>query len=136
MLPHLRVARPVTDLERAAALYTAGLGWTRLGHFVDHQGFDGVMLGVPSGAWHVEFTLCRTHPVQPTPTPEDLLVMYVPDKADWERQCERMLSAGFRQVKSLNPYWEQSGRTFVDHDGYRVVLQCAAWVNEQEGADS
>ncbi len=129
MVPHLRVARPVTDLQRSEALYAAGLGWQRLGHFVDHEGFDGVMLGIPGGAWHVEFTVCRTHPVTPAPTPEDLLVIYLPDKPDWERQCGRMLAAGFRHVESLNPYWEQSGRTFVDHDGYRVVLQCAAWVS-------
>ncbi len=132
MTLHCRIARPVTDLARTEALYTAGLGWQRLGHFVDHEGFDGVMLGIADGAWHVEFTLCRDHPVAPAPTPEDLLVFYLSDPADWERQCGRMLAAGFRQVESLNPYWEQNGRTFVDRDGYRVVLQCAAWVSVAE----
>lgn len=40
-----------------------------------------------------------------------------------------MLTAGFRAVASLNPYWELHGRTFEDPDGYRVVIQRAAWVN-------
>jgi hypothetical protein len=38
-----------------------------------------------------------------------------------------MLTAGFRSVVSYNPYWDKDGRTFGDIDGYRVVLQHAAW---------
>ena len=34
-----------------------------------------------------------------------------------------MKAAGFKQVTSFNPYWEIRGRTFVDPDSYRVVLQ-------------
>jgi YycE-like protein len=30
-------------------------------------------------------------------------------------------------VKSFNPYWDGNGCTFEDPDGYRVVLQNAAW---------
>jgi hypothetical protein len=30
-------------------------------------------------------------------------------------------------VQSFNPYWDQHGKTFEDPDGYRVVLQNAAW---------
>jgi hypothetical protein len=35
------------------------------------------------------------------------------------------LAAG--PVKAFNPYWDRKGRTFADPDGYRVVLQNAAW---------
>jgi hypothetical protein len=38
-----------------------------------------------------------------------------------------MLAAGFTAVASLNPYWDVSGRTFADADGYRIVLQCSEW---------
>ena len=41
-----------------------------------------------------------------------------------------MLAAGFRRVGSINPYWETRGRTFEDLDGYRIVLQNAAWSSE------
>jgi putative acetyltransferase len=41
-----------------------------------------------------------------------------------------MLDAGFEQVAALNPYWEARGRTFRDHDGYRVVLQRSRWPDE------
>lgn len=34
---------------------------------------------------------------------------------------------GFPTVPSFNPYWDRQGVTFEDPDGYRVVLQNAAW---------
>jgi hypothetical protein len=40
-----------------------------------------------------------------------------------------MLAAGFKQVTSLNPYWDAEGRTYEDEDGYRVVLQKVKWSN-------
>jgi hypothetical protein len=50
-----------------------------------------------------------------------------------------MLAAGFREVASFNPYWDARGRTFEDPDGYRTVLQNAAWtpasIARAEGAD-
>lgn len=129
MTTHLRVARPVTDLAGAVAMYRAGLGLEVVGTFENHDGFDGVMLGAEAGSYHLELTYCRTHPVQPAPTPEDLLVFYLPNEYEWEAACERMVEAGFRAVESFNPYWDRDGRTFEDHDGYRVVLQAAPWVN-------
>lgn len=132
MICHLRVARPVTNLPRTEAMYRKGLGLERLGHFNDHDGFDGVMLGKPGGAYHLEFTYCRSHPVKPTPTPEDLLVFYVSDREDWVHCCESMRVAGFKAVASLNRYWDRDGCTFEDPDGYRVVIQCATWVSLPE----
>jgi len=129
MSTHLRIARPVTSLERTVAMYKAGLGLVELGRFADHDGFDGVMLGHRGADFHFEFTCCRTHPVQPSPTPEDLFVFYVPDAGEWDTTCNAMLGAGFRQVRSFNPYWERLGRTYEDADGYRVVVQQAAWSN-------
>ena len=127
MPPHLRLARPVSDLVRARSMYCAGLGLCVLGAFEEHEGFDGVMLGVPGAPYHFEFTRCGAHPVVPRPTAEDLIVLYVPDRDEWERRCGEMLAAGFRQVASFNPYWEARGRTFMDPDGYRVVLERAEW---------
>lgn len=123
----LRVARPVSALDRSVAMYRHGLGLAEIGRFHDHAGFDGVLLGKPGGPYHFEFTYCRAHPVAPRPTAEDLIVFYLPDLADWQRTCAAMLRAGFSRAASFNPYWEQRGSTFEDHDGYRVVLQQAPW---------
>lgn len=124
---HLRIARPVSDLQRSATLYCAGLGLQQIANFNDHQGFSGIMLGDPQLGWHLEFTVCHHHPLSPAATDEDLLVLYLPDNAQWQQRCQNMLTAGFRQVASFNPYWEIAGATFIDHDGYRVVLQNRAW---------
>lgn len=129
MFPHVRVARPVSDLSRAVEMYRLGLGLTVIAHFEDHEGFDGVMLGHAGADWHLEFTRCAAHAIAPSPTPEDLLVWYLPDEQEWSRRCQAMLDAGFMEVSPFNPYWARLGRTFSDPDGYRTVLQKAEWSN-------
>jgi hypothetical protein len=123
----LRVARPVTNLDLSSEMYRAGLGLEIIGGFTDHQGFSGKMLGNPDLPWHLEFTVCHTHPVKPLSTDEDLLVLYVPDQVEWERVCEQMNAAGFAVVDAFNPYWAQLGKTFIDADGYRTVIQRQKW---------
>lgn len=126
---HLRIARPVSDLHRSTDMYCRGLGLRVVGSFENHDGFDGVMLGVTRAEYHFEFTHCRTHPVAPAPTSEDLVVLYIPEETEWNIRCESMLTAGFKQVASFNPYWDLRGRTYEDPDGYRLVLQQAEWSN-------
>lgn len=113
-------------------MYCRGLGLRIVDGFENHEGFDGVMLGLEGASYHFEFTHCRTHPVAPAPTPEDLVVLYIPTAAEWQAACGRMLTAGFQQVASFNPYWESNGRTFEDPDGYRTVLQQAEWSNVEK----
>jgi len=126
-MQQIRIARPVTDLARAQDWYCRGLGLRVVGAFEDHQGFDGVMLGLSESNCHFEFTHRRSHPVAPSPTAEDLIVFYVPDEDEWRSLCVRMEAAGFRPVASFNPYWDVRGTTFEDFDGYRVVLTCDGW---------
>lgn len=128
---HLRIARPVAELERSVSLYCEGLDLRVLGRFRDHEGFDGAMLGRAGMGYHFEFTRCTAHPVRPAPSVEDLAVFYVPETDEWARACERMLAAGFKAVASFNPYWDRQGRSFEDPDGYRMVLQRAGWENRE-----
>jgi catechol 2,3-dioxygenase-like lactoylglutathione lyase family enzyme len=123
----LRVARPVSDLDIAQKMYCDGLGLEVLGQFRDHAGFDGVMLGSESMSYHFEFTHCRHHQIAPSPTVEDLIIFYEPDKVSWSERCEKLLSTGFVQVDSFNPYWDVLGKTFQDADGYRIVIQNDEW---------
>jgi catechol 2,3-dioxygenase-like lactoylglutathione lyase family enzyme len=108
-------------------MYVDGLGLRQVASFVNHAGFDGVMLAQEGTDFHFEFTYCRTHPIQPTSTPEDLLVFYVPDRAEWNVRCAAKLEAGFAEIEPFNPFWKERGRTFLDPDGYRVVVQQASW---------
>jgi len=123
----MRVARPTDNLATLAKMYVKGLGFVMLAEFKDHRGFNGVILGHPSQRYHIEFTSQREHLVGKAPTQDHLLIFYLPNKDEWEAGCAQMISAGFRNVSSYNPYWDLQGRTFEDIDGYRVVLQNAAW---------
>ncbi len=125
--PVLRVARPTEHLATLADMYARGLGLQVIGAFEDHDGFDGVVLGHPGHPYHLEFTHRHGHAVAAAPDPDQLLVFYLPDRENWKAACTRMQAAGFRPVTACNPYWDRQGRTFEDIDGYRVVLQHAAW---------
>jgi len=125
--PVLRVARPTDDIDALLPFYRDGVGLTVLYRFEDHDGFDGVMLGHEKAPWHIEFTHARDHAAGRAPTIDNLLVLYLPDRNDWQAAVDRMRKAGFPPVPAFNPYWDREGLTFEDPDGYRVVFQRAAW---------
>ena len=114
----LRIARSTDRMEDVAAFYMEGLGFEKLAAFEDHAGFDGVIL---------EFTHERGRPSSAAPDPESLLVFYIPDADEWRAAVARLRSLGVKPVPSHNAYWDRSGLTFEDPDGFRVVLQNAAW---------
>lgn len=126
-LPILRVARPTDDLDALLPFYQQGLGLEVLYRFANHDGFDGVMLGREGAPYHFEFTRAHGHRAGRAPTPDNLIVFYLPDTEAWRAAVQRMRDAGFDPVPAFNPYWDREGATFEDPDGYRVVLQRAAW---------
>lgn len=126
-MPQLRVARPSRDLDAATRFYTGALGLELLGSFHDHAGFDGVILGHPGWSYHLELTRRSGDPVVPSPTEEDLLVLYLPDRDEWQRAVQRVRDCGAIAVSPSNPYWAERGATFEDPDGYRIVLENAPW---------
>lgn len=126
-LATLRIARPSDNLEPLITFYRDGLGFDVLYHFEDHDGFDGVMLGKAGAPYHFEFTRSHRHSAGRAPSQDNLLVFYLPEDAAWRAAVARMRGAGFEPVASFNPYWDRDGCTFEDADGYRIVLQHAAW---------
>jgi len=123
----MRIARPTDNLEPLAQMYMQGLGFETLASFTNHDGFDGVILGQPNAPYHLEFTCQPGHHAGRAPSADHLLVFYVPKRTEWEHDCERLAASGFREVRPVNPFWDQNGRTYEDVDGYRVVLQNAWW---------
>ncbi len=85
------------------------------------------MVGQPNAPYHLEFTSKSGHDAGRAPTQDNLLIFYIPEEAAWRESCTRMAIAGFSPVASFNPYWNKTGRTFEDLDGYRVVLQNSEW---------
>ena len=51
-----RVARPTDKLAEIREFYVTALGLSELGSFSDHEGYDGVMIGVAGKEYHFEFT--------------------------------------------------------------------------------
>lgn len=123
----LRVARPTRSLALVEKFYREGLGFEVLGGFEDHAGFDGVMLGHAGAPYHLEFTVEHGHEAPRSPSEDNLLVFYVPERAEWDVKVQRMERAGFTAVRSRNPYWDEGGKTYEDPDGYRVVLYRGQW---------
>ena len=132
-VPILRVARPTDNLPALRGFYCDGLGLTQLVAFTAHNGFDGLVLGHPQAPYHLEFTHQPGHIVGRAPTADNLLVFYLSDAEAWRAAVQRMAAAGFAPVPAYNPYWDAHGRTFEDPDGYRVVLQQAAWAPREAG---
>ena len=124
--PSVRMARPTASLAECEKFYVTGLGMEKLGSFRGHDGFDGDMFGLPGTDWHLEFTM-SDHPTPPAPSEENLLVLYVPSADNYAQLVRRMKKCGFSPAVSLNPYWDRNGTTYMDPDGYRVVLSNQSW---------
>jgi len=117
-----RIARPTDKLEQVIDFYEKGLGLKRVGEFQNHDGYDGVMFGLPSLEYHIEFTRHVSGSPCPAPTKDNLLVFYMPNKNDIEEIKRRLTKMGYHEVEPENPYWKRKGITIEDPDGWRVVL--------------
>jgi len=128
---HIRIARPSRDLSAAERFWAQGLGlsvvWRAEGGSEPGE-HDLLMLGWPDAGWHLELVREPARPVEPRPTEEDLLVVYV-DGPVPEDLVGRLEGHGGKRVTSPNPYWNRWGVTIEDPDGYRLVLCERGWSN-------
>jgi catechol 2,3-dioxygenase-like lactoylglutathione lyase family enzyme len=125
---HLRIARPSHDLARAERFWTHGLGLQVLHRTPpanEHQPAL-LMLGWPDAAWHLELVADPTGRTLPTPTDEDLLVLYLARPIENDL-VNRLITAGGQRVPSHSSYWDRWGITIQDTDGYRLVLSHRTW---------
>lgn len=114
-----RVAHPTGDLARATRFYRDLLGLSMRGAFHNHDGYDGVFFALPGGG-ELEIT---AGPHRPRPgTVEDLLILYAPSHRQVEAVAKQLVDADIPSVTAANPYWNRWGRTFLDPDGFRVVI--------------
>ncbi|MET8540195.1 VOC family protein [Kitasatospora sp. NPDC004799] len=124
----IRIARPSLDLAAAERFYVGGLGlsvlWRSTARVPGKH--DLLMVGPSGGSWHFELTYDPERPMAPTPTVEDLFVVYLGAPVD-EALVARLEEAGGTRVESHNPYWDEYGVTVADPDGYRLVLCSRSW---------
>ncbi|MEI5099360.1 VOC family protein [Streptomyces sp. PmtG] len=126
---HVRVARPSRDLAAAERFYVDALGLDVLWRSAAERApgaHDLLMVGPAGGAWHFELTHDPERPLEPTPTVDDLFVVYLGEPVD-ESLVARLTAAGGTRVASHNPYWDEFGVTVADPDGYRLVLCSRTW---------
>ncbi len=119
---------PVHDPDAALGFYRDALGLEQIGSFEGHAGYDGVMLGLPGAGYHLEFTRHAAGSPCPAPSKDNLLVLYVEDRAALLRKVEQLRAMGCEPVEPENPYWAGKGFTFEDPDGWRVVLMNTAGI--------
>ncbi|HEY1175679.1 MAG TPA: VOC family protein [Phytomonospora sp.] len=128
---HVRIARPSRDLRAAERFWIDGLGLDVL-YRETADGTPGhhslLMAGWPGAAWHLELVNDPAAPVEPRPTADDLLVVYLGEEVPAEL-AERLEANGGRRVPAHNPYWDTWGMTFADPDGYLLVLSTRSWSN-------
>ncbi|MDQ0246056.1 catechol 2,3-dioxygenase-like lactoylglutathione lyase family enzyme [Bacillus fengqiuensis] len=118
----MRIARPTDKFEEIIQFYGEGLGLRKIGEFYGHDGFDGVMFGLPSLPYHLEFTRHVDGSPCPAPTKDNLLVFYMPDGDAIDRIITRLDTLGYTPVEPENPHWAHKGFTIEDPDGWRIVL--------------
>ncbi|TPV44502.1 VOC family protein [Bacillus dicomae] len=117
-----RIARPTDKFEEVTVFYEKGLGLKRIGEFYDHEGYDGIMFGLPDEEYHLEFTKHKDGSPCPAPTKDNLLVFYIREDIEIERVSKRLQAMGYDEVEPENPYWKEKGITIEDPDGWRIVL--------------
>ncbi len=118
----IRIARPTDKLEEIKKFYGEGLRLPVIAAFKNHNGYSGVMFGLPEKDYHLEFTEHENGSPCPAPTKDNLLVFYIPNKSELEKLAERIHSLGYKAVEPENPYWKEKGITIEDPDGWRIVL--------------
>ena len=102
----------------------------KIGSFEGHRGYTGIMIGLPGFDYHLEFTQHIDGSPCPAPTKDNLLVFYIPDRKIIERITGRLKNMGYDPVEPENSYWEESGVTIEDPDGWRIVLMNTSGISE------
>ena len=124
----VRIARPTKYLAAPKSLYVAvdAVGFGVLAQWVDHEGYDGVVLSIGDATRQLE--LLQQPGVTPTPTSEDQIVLYLGCTQTVAGMAEPIQAAGHQPVRSPNPHWERDGaKCFVDPDGYWFILSPSHW---------
>jgi hypothetical protein len=117
---------PITTARNVPASHSSAqsLGLSVLFRAVGDAGVRDVRPaddGSGGGQWHLELTVGTRDVVTPSPTPEDLLVIYLAAPVS-EDTVARAVAHGGTVAPAENPYWDVGGVTIADPDSYRVVL--------------
>jgi len=123
---HFRVTRSTDNFKEVLKFYRDGLGLDVLAGG-KHDEYEGALLGRRGAQFELEFKHIQGETVGKAPSHENLLVFFIPDKAEWKSAVDRMKRNGYQPVVAENPWGNTDAKTFEDIDGYRVVLKNTGW---------
>jgi hypothetical protein len=122
--PIVRLARHTNAFAEVVAFYRDGVGLTVLGSFVDHDGYDGVIFGLPRSDHQLELTVTPAEaPARGRPSADDLIALYYETRAEADGVVRRLDRIAERSWPA-NPYWQTrvEAAGFLDPDGWHVVV--------------
>ncbi|MDX5430656.1 MAG: VOC family protein [Bacteroidota bacterium] len=108
-------------MEPLQWFYTSVLGMEVLGSFQDHDGYDGIFIGLSGKDWHLEFTQNSDQPHQVWDE-DDLLVFYPESVLQYQEILKRAEASELQKEIAKNPYWKTNGVLLRDPDGFGVMI--------------
>lgn len=84
----IRIARPTGQLDEIIRFYEEGLCLKRIGEFSKHNGYDGVMFGLPHADYHLEFIQYEGEALPPFPIPTAFLFFMCRMQMNWQRSLQ------------------------------------------------
>jgi catechol 2,3-dioxygenase-like lactoylglutathione lyase family enzyme len=118
---YLRVARHTNNLEKIEDFYVNILGFQLLGVFQNHHKHDGLFIGKVGLDWHFEFTKSDKAGHQVFDQ-DDVIVLYPKTILDYNELVDRLEHHHISSITGPHNFWNESGKMFLDPDGYRIVL--------------
>ena len=118
---HFRYARHTTNIDKIKVFYTQILQLDKLGEFKNHDGYNGLFLGLKDKDWHLEFTENGEIP-KCTTDEDDLLVFYPTNLEHYKSIIQNIKTYRIRQLEPKNPYWKKNGIMINDPDGYGIII--------------
>jgi hypothetical protein len=122
--PTVRLARHTGAFDEIVAFYRDGVGLPVLGSFDDHDGYSGIIFGLPGSDHQLEFTAKPGEDGDhAAASPDDLIALYFDTRGAADEVVARLAKIAEVTVPA-NPYWRTRVESicFLDPDGWRVVV--------------
>ena len=116
-----RYARHTQKIESLIYFYTSVSNFEILGKFENHDGYDGVFLGIKGENWHLEFTQNEEKP-QSHFDEDDALVFYPKTQESYDEILDNLKKFEVPLLEPKNPYWRDKGVCFEDCDHYKIII--------------
>lgn len=116
-----RFARHTQDIKKLSDFYTSILNFEILGEFKNHEGYDGVMIGLKKENWHLEFTQNAEKP-QSKCDEDDALVFYPDTRKSYDEILKNLKKSKVPLLEPKNPYWKDKGVCFEDCERLKIII--------------